>query len=164
MGCHFLLQGIFPTQGSNPHLLHWLTDSLPLSHQGSPRDTVVILCTSEGCSVSLLWAFTWKFFVPSFPCFTRLAPSQSSPPWDASSARPTFLLRSLLEPGRPGAPGPLDCILSFCVSEAVLGTQQVLSEGFLCPRLPVVQYNLIQSSHLPMWSRLFFLVSRSLER
>ena len=26
MGCHFLLQGIFPTQGSNPHLLHrrWL--------------------------------------------------------------------------------------------------------------------------------------------
>ena len=23
MGCHALLQGIFPTQGSNPHLLHW---------------------------------------------------------------------------------------------------------------------------------------------
>ena len=23
MGCHFLLQEIFPTQGSNPHLLHW---------------------------------------------------------------------------------------------------------------------------------------------
>ena len=26
VGCHFLLQGIFPTQGSNPlllHLLHW---------------------------------------------------------------------------------------------------------------------------------------------
>ena len=22
MGCHFLLQGIFPTQGSNPFLLH----------------------------------------------------------------------------------------------------------------------------------------------
>ena len=28
--------GIFPDQGSNPHLLHWQTDSLPLSHQGSP--------------------------------------------------------------------------------------------------------------------------------
>ena len=25
MGCHFLLQGIFPTQGSNPGLLHWWT-------------------------------------------------------------------------------------------------------------------------------------------
>ena len=22
LGCHFLLQGIFPTLGSNPHLLH----------------------------------------------------------------------------------------------------------------------------------------------
>ena len=40
VGCHFLLQGIFPTQGSNPHcllhLLHWQADSLPLSHLGSP--------------------------------------------------------------------------------------------------------------------------------
>ena len=33
--CHFLLQGIFQTQGLNPRLLHWQTDSLPLSHQGS---------------------------------------------------------------------------------------------------------------------------------
>ena len=34
--CHFLLHGIFLTQGSNPHLLHWEADSLPLSHQRSP--------------------------------------------------------------------------------------------------------------------------------
>ena len=34
VGCHFLLQGIFPTQGSNPSLLHWQVGSLPLSHQG----------------------------------------------------------------------------------------------------------------------------------
>ena len=32
MGCHFLLQGIFLIQESNPHLLHWQADSLPLSH------------------------------------------------------------------------------------------------------------------------------------
>ena len=32
VGCHFLLQGIFPTQGLNPHLLHLQVDSLPLSH------------------------------------------------------------------------------------------------------------------------------------
>ena len=37
VGCHFLLQGIFQTQGSNPCLLHWQADSLPLSHQGSPQ-------------------------------------------------------------------------------------------------------------------------------
>ena len=32
VGCHFLLQGIFLTQGLNSHLLHWWVDSLPLSH------------------------------------------------------------------------------------------------------------------------------------
>ena len=36
VSCHFLLQGIFPAQGSNPCLLHWQTDLLPMSHQGSP--------------------------------------------------------------------------------------------------------------------------------
>ena len=30
VGCHFLLQRIFLTQGLNPHLLHWQVDSLPL--------------------------------------------------------------------------------------------------------------------------------------
>ena len=35
VGCHFLLQGIFLTQGLNPHLLHWQADSLPLCHLGS---------------------------------------------------------------------------------------------------------------------------------
>ena len=37
MDCHFLFQGIFPTQGWNPHLwhlLHWQVESLPLSHLG----------------------------------------------------------------------------------------------------------------------------------
>ena len=33
VGYHFLLQGTFPTQESNPRLLHWQADSLPLSHQ-----------------------------------------------------------------------------------------------------------------------------------
>ena len=33
VGYHFLFQGIFPTQGLNPHLLHWQMGSLPLSHQ-----------------------------------------------------------------------------------------------------------------------------------
>ena len=40
VGCHFLLQGIFPTQGLNPCLLHWQADSLPLSHQRSPQNFV----------------------------------------------------------------------------------------------------------------------------
>ena len=35
--CHFLLQGIFPTQGSNPCLLHWQVCSLLLGLLGSPE-------------------------------------------------------------------------------------------------------------------------------
>ena len=34
-GCHFLLQRIFPTQGSNPGLLHCRQTLYRLSHQGS---------------------------------------------------------------------------------------------------------------------------------
>ena len=43
-GCHFLLQGIFLTESSNPgllQLLNWQADSLPLSHQGSPLGVTV---------------------------------------------------------------------------------------------------------------------------
>ena len=39
-GCHFLLQGIFLTQGSNPcllRLLHWQTSSLLLALPGKPQ-------------------------------------------------------------------------------------------------------------------------------
>ena len=36
-GCHFLLQGIFSTQGSNPGLLHCRQILNQLSHKGSPR-------------------------------------------------------------------------------------------------------------------------------
>ena len=37
MGTHSLLQGIFPTQGSNPGLPHCRKTLYRLSHQGSPR-------------------------------------------------------------------------------------------------------------------------------
>ena len=50
MGCHFFLQGIFLTQGLNPHLLHllhWQVDSLPLCHLGS---------LTEWCT-NTIWAF-----------------------------------------------------------------------------------------------------------
>ena len=39
VGCHFLLQGIFPTQGLNLGLLcllHWRADSVPLQYLRSP--------------------------------------------------------------------------------------------------------------------------------
>ena len=36
VGCHFLLQGIFPTQGLNPGLPHCRQALYHLSHKGSP--------------------------------------------------------------------------------------------------------------------------------
>ena len=42
VSCHFILQGIFPTQGSNPHLLHGQANSLQPSHQGSPSEILAI--------------------------------------------------------------------------------------------------------------------------
>ena len=40
VGCHFLLQGIFPTQGLSPlllRLLHWQTGSLAAEPPGKPN-------------------------------------------------------------------------------------------------------------------------------
>ena len=45
VGCHFLLQGIFLTQGLNPHLLcllHWQMGSLPLVPSGKIEDRSAI--------------------------------------------------------------------------------------------------------------------------
>ena len=36
VGYHALLKGIFSTQESNPHLLHWQASSLPLASPGKP--------------------------------------------------------------------------------------------------------------------------------
>ena len=57
VGCHFLLQGIFLTQGSNPGVLHWQVDSLPLSHLGSPclvtKDTQTVQSHQVGVILPL---------------------------------------------------------------------------------------------------------------
>ena len=60
MGCHFLLQGIFPTQGSNPGLLcllHWQAGSLPLAPPGKAHMYLPVLlllhCVSSVISDSV---------------------------------------------------------------------------------------------------------------
>ena len=60
MGCHFLLQGIFPAQGSNPGLLHCRQTLYGLSHQGSPLagegnggtdwESSIVICTLGICA------------------------------------------------------------------------------------------------------------------
>ena len=55
VGFHFLLQGIFWTQGSNLRLLHWPVGSLPRSHQGSP---VCLFCLAMLCCLPDLSSLT----------------------------------------------------------------------------------------------------------
>ena len=52
MGIHFLLQGIFPTQGSNPGLLHCRQILNHLSHQGGPflNRCIYLYLTASGFS------------------------------------------------------------------------------------------------------------------
>ena len=56
VGCHFLLPGIFPNQGLNPHLLcllPWQVGSLPLIYQGSPPSS-----SSDGKLMHSHWKYT----------------------------------------------------------------------------------------------------------
>ena len=62
-GYHFLLQGIFPTQGPNLpllHLLHWQVGSLSLSHLRSPYLTLS-LCTCRSLINSLFKSVDFTF-------------------------------------------------------------------------------------------------------
>ena len=55
VGCHALLQGIFPTQGLNPCLPHCKWMFYPLSQQGSPLSSGNVLVWDKWrCGVSFL--------------------------------------------------------------------------------------------------------------
>ena len=66
VGCYFLIQEIFPIQGSYPcflHPLHWQVDSLPLSHLGSPWPSLWILYDMGHCGlyvVMLYYFLIWS--------------------------------------------------------------------------------------------------------
>ena len=57
VGCHFLLQGIFLTQGSNPGLLHWQVGSLPLMPPGKPSFVLSSRQSSSHLGVFTLFLF-----------------------------------------------------------------------------------------------------------
>ena len=84
VGYHALLQGIFPTQELNPHLLHrlhWQVGSLPLAPHEKPKH----LCSSVLFSVSSLGQqHTWAGLTMSqcsrfvFLCFGDEVPLKSA--------------------------------------------------------------------------------------
>ena len=62
VGCHFL-QGIFQTLGSNPGLLHWQADCLPLSQLGNPK----CLCLCSVSNLSACWQSGIEGLLRSLP-------------------------------------------------------------------------------------------------
>ena len=66
---HFLLQGIFLTQRSNPRLLYWQVDSLPPSHQVSPN----IFLTQNLFSLYVKLPFNFLLASPRDSLFNWLA-------------------------------------------------------------------------------------------
>ena len=53
-GCHFLLQGIFPTQGSNPCLLSWQGD-FTTEPPGKPPPPLCVDLLSQSCFLNVGW-------------------------------------------------------------------------------------------------------------
>ena len=82
VGCHFFLQGIFPTQGLNLRLLcllHWQVNSLPLSHRETLWYMVLLLsCLSRVRLCATPWTvahqaplsmgFSWQEYWNRLPC------------------------------------------------------------------------------------------------
>ena len=67
VGCHFLLQGIFLTQGSNPGLLHCWQILYCLCYQGSPHvfdgsSLSIQFLIIEGVQYYSVLSFSFLFF------------------------------------------------------------------------------------------------------
>ena len=95
VGCHALLQGIFPTQGANQcllGLLHWQADSSPLMPPGKPPPPTIaqilltiVWCGQQYCRAVKMRGGAWKKHedhkgVLSFHIFTKFLARSSRHP------------------------------------------------------------------------------------
>ena len=65
VSCHFLLQEIFLSQGSNPHLLHllhWQADSLPLEPLGKPHKYICYIFKYLPIFITYMWIYKLHVF------------------------------------------------------------------------------------------------------
>ena len=105
-GCHFLLQGIFPTQASNLGLLHCRQILYQLSHQGSSNIYTIIYKIDQSvqfnCSVMSDSATPWTAaqqpslsFTISWSLLKLMSIESVMPSTHLILCRPLFLLPSI---------------------------------------------------------------------
>ena len=83
VGCHFLHQGIFPTQGSNPGLPHCRQTLYHLSHQGS---LLLLLCNGLHY-IAVNSCYMWYFIIYHSVQFSCSVMSDSLRPQGLQQAR-----------------------------------------------------------------------------
>ena len=73
VGCHFVLQGIFPAQGLNPHLLHWEADSFTTEPPGKENNlgrflyNCLNICTAQESLYLERWLVAFQFWKTPLP-------------------------------------------------------------------------------------------------
>ena len=129
VGCHFLLQGIFLTQGLNLGLLNCRKILYRLSNQGSPFkpywnrifkksiDTYIYICTAE----SPCWTQYCKSTIPQFKERNEAAKVFISAGWSLPLCLSARLPKTKLPPTNRGE----------AASELVAFTWQHLFKGYL---------------------------------
>ena len=124
VGCHELLQGIFPTQGSNPRLLcllNWQAGSLPLVTPGKPISSMCCavlshLVMSDSLQPHRLqparllcpWGFSRQDYWSGLPC----PPPGGLPDPGIKLRSPTLQLGSL--PSDPPGKPQIGCCCCCC--------------------------------------------------
>ena len=91
VGCHFLLQGLFPTQGSNLSLHHCLADSLPLSHLGSPTWLPGSIKLRQWLPFEIDWMAAPSFNPPAFLLLKLIQPAPTPGPLHSPCSLPGTL-------------------------------------------------------------------------
>ena len=73
MGCHFLLQGIFPTQGSNPGLQHCRQILNHLSHQGNHIYYILYYIIYNIHYINISWYIHILTYIYTCPQFLKFS-------------------------------------------------------------------------------------------
>ena len=98
MGNHFLLQGLFLTQGSNLCLLHWQADSLPLCYLGILKLCIIWLITEKLVTLDLKQGSSYILY--SYPL--SLQCKQNNPyEMDFQSSQSSYYFNLIFPPSPP---------------------------------------------------------------